>query len=168
MTKPKTVSTTTRVNPLPSTGSTVQIYSTLRKAILDYVSPQGERLKTIVGQPERVYVRAAPTNVVFPYLTLLLNRTSLTAYNGYRETAVLEVQAIGKPESQLPLVESAMDLVDQCLTGYVYNTDGVMVGRSRTRNTVPLLTDPAESPIVCVIASYELYLWPSVLTSRRA
>jgi hypothetical protein len=167
VTKPKTVSTTTRVNPLPSTGSTVQIYSTLRKSMLDYVSPQGERLKTIVGEPERVYVRAAPTNVTFPYLTLLLNRTSLTAYNGYRETALLEVQAIGKPESQLPLVESAMDLIDQCLTGYVYNVDGIMVGRSRVRNTVPLFTDPAESAIVSVVSTYELYLWPAVLTSRR-
>ena len=167
MTKPNNVSKTTRVNPLPSTASTVQIYSTLRKAMLNYQSPQGERLKDFIGSPERVYVRAAPTNVVFPYLTLLLNRTSLTAYNGYRETALFDVSAIGKPESQLPLIESAMDIVDQCLTGYLYNTDGVMVGRSRTRNTVPLLTDPAESPIVSVVASYELYLWPQVLTSRR-
>lgn len=151
----------------PSTASTVQIYTTIRQAMLDYVSPQGERLKDIIGTPERVYVRAAPTNVVFPYITLLLNRTSLTAYNGYRETALLEVQAIGKPESQLPLVESAMDVVDQCLTGYGYSSDGVMVGRSRTRNTVPLFTDPAESAIVSVVATYELFLWPAVLTSRR-
>lgn len=165
MTKPTYVLPNTIVKP--STASTVQIYATMRQAMLDYVSPQGERLKDIIGTPERVYVRAAPTNVVFPYLTILLNRTSLTAYNGYRETALLEVQAIGKPESQLPLVESAMDVVDQCLTGYVYNGDGIMVGRSRTRNTVPMLTDPAESAIVSVVASYELYLWPAVLTSRR-
>lgn len=166
MTKPKYVVPNSLSKP--STASTVQIYATLRQAMMDYVSPQGERLRDIVGFPERVYVRAAPTNVVFPYLTLLLTRTSLTAYNGYRESAVFEVQALGKPESQLPLIESAMDLVDQCLTGYLYNTDGVMVGRSRTRNTVPLLTDPAEAPLVGVVASYELYLWPSVLTSRRA
>ena len=86
--------------------------------MLDYETPQGETLARFVGEPPRVYVRAAPTNVVFPYLTLRLTRTSLAAYNGYRETALLEVQAIGKPESQLPLVESAMDLVDQCLTAY--------------------------------------------------
>lgn len=166
MTKPKYVLPNTL--SIPSTASTVQIYATMRRAMLDYVSPQGECLRDIIGTPERVYVRAAPTNVVFPYLTMLLTRTSLTAYNGYRETALLEVQALGKPESQLPLIESAMDLVDQCMTGYLYNTDGIMVGRSRTRNTVPLLTDPAESPLVGVISSYELYLWPSVLTSRRA
>lgn len=166
MTKPKYVLPNTISTP--STASTVQIYATMRKAILDYVSPQGERLRDFVGSPERVYVRAAPANVVFPYLTMLLTRTSLTAYNGYRETAILEVQALGKPESQLPVVESAMDIVDQCMTAYTYNTDGVMVGRSRTRNTVPLLTDPAEAPLVGVVSSYELYLWPSVLTSRRA
>jgi hypothetical protein len=166
MTKPKYVLPNTVIKP--STASTVQIYATMCRAMLDYVSPQGERLRDIVGSPERVYVRAAPTNVVFPYLTMLLTRTSLTAYNGYRESAILEVQALGKPESQLPLIESAMDLVDQCMTAYLYNSDGVMVGRSRTRNTVPLLTDPAEAPLVGVISSYELYLWPSVLTSRRA
>lgn len=148
------------------TNSTVQIYATLRQALLEYVSPQGEMLREIVGQPERIYVRSAPDGVVFPYLTLLLSRTSLAAFNGYRETASLEVQAMGKPESQLPLVETAMDLVDQCLTAYTNPTGGLMVGRSRTRQTVPLFSDPAESAVVGVIATYELFLWPAVLTSR--
>lgn len=153
--------------PTPSTASTVQIYATLRQAMLDYVTPQGERLATLLGHADNVFVRSAPPRVVFPYLSLLLNRTSQPAYNGYRETATLEVQAIGKPESQLPLVESAMDIVDQCLTGYSDPTDGLMVGRSRARNTVPMFSDPAESAIVSVVALYELSLWPSVLTSRR-
>lgn len=151
----------------PGTSSTVEIYATIRNAILDYQSPQGERLVDFVGDPARVYVRAAPQTVVFPYLTLLLSRTSDSSYNGYRETATLEVQAIGKPESQLPLIESAMDLVDQSLTALQYAGDGLVVGRSRTRSTVPLFTSPAESATVGVVASYELYLWPAVLTSRR-
>jgi hypothetical protein len=113
-----------------------------------------------------VYVRAQPEPPVFPYLTLLLNRTSDAAYNGYRETAVLEVQAIGKPESQLPLVETAMDLVDQCLTAYTDPASGLMVGRSRNRFTLPLFTTPAESQTVGVVATYNLFLWPVVLTSR--
>lgn len=151
----------------PATGSTVAIYGTIRQHLIDYVSPQDEKLIDIIGDPPRVYVRAQPEPPVFPYLTLLLSRTSSAAYNGYRETATLEVQAIGKPESQLPLVESAMDLVDQCLTSFTYATDGLMVGRSRSRSTIPLFTDPAESATVGVVASYELYLWPAVLTSRR-
>jgi hypothetical protein len=148
----------------PSTASTVQIYATIRKALLDYTSPSGDLLVNLIGQ--RAYVRAAPADPLFPYLTLRLDRTSLSAYNGYRETAILEVQCIGKPESQLPLVESAMDIVDQCLTAYTDARSGIMVGRSRTRQTVPMMTDPADSSVVAVIANYELFLWPRVLTDR--
>lgn len=148
----------------PSTASTVQIYATIREAMLDYVSSDNQRLAQFVN--ERVYIRSQPDPAVFPYLTLLLNRTSLAAYNGYRETAYLDVQAIGKPQSQLPLIETAMDIVDQCLTGYSDARSGLMVGRSRTRQTVPMFTDPADSSVVAVIATYELFLWPRVLTVR--
>lgn len=150
----------------PSTNSTVQIYATIREALLAYVSPQGEMLRELMVNEPRIYVRAQPEPAVFPYLTLLLNRTSEAAYNGYRETALLEVQGLGKPESQLPLVESMMDLVDQCLTGMTFNASGLMVGRSRTRATVPLFTTPAESQTVAVVSTFTLYLWPVVLTSR--
>ena len=149
---------------LPSTASTTQIYGTIRKALIDYVSPSTDTLAGFVGT--RIWVRAAPADPVFPYLTLRLDRTSLPAYNGYRKTAILEVQGVGKPDSQLPLVESAMDIVDQCLTALTANASGLMVGRGRTRQTVPQLTDPADSSVVAVVANYELYLWPIVLTSR--
>jgi len=152
----------------PSTGSTVAIYATLRQTILDYVSPQGERLTDFLGDPARVFVRAQPEPVVFPYITLLLSRTSQAAYNGYRESVGLEVQAIGKPDAQLPTVESAMDVIDQCLTSLTYAGDGLMVGRSRARATIPQFTAPAEQTTVGVVSTYELYLWPQVLTSRRA
>jgi hypothetical protein len=152
--------------PTPSTLSTVQIYATIRKALLEYRSPQDEMLRELVGDEPRIYVRAQPEPPVFPYLTLLLNRTSDAAYNGYRETAILEVQAIGKPESQLPLVESAMDLVDQCLTAYTAPESGLVVGRSRNRYTLPFFTTPAESQTVGVVATYNLFLWPVALTSR--
>lgn len=148
----------------PSSASTVQIYTTIRKSLLDYVSPDGHQLSEFVG--DRIYVRSQPEPVQFPYIILLLTRTSLTAYNGYRETALLDVQCIGKPESQLPMVESAMDLVDQCLTAYTDARSGIMVGRSRTRNTIPMFSDPADSRVVGVVGQYEFYLWPRVLTSR--
>jgi len=150
----------------PNTGSTVDIYATIRRALLAYVSPQGERLRLLIGEPERVFVRSQPSPVVFPYLTLTLTRTSDAAYNGYRETATLEVQAIGRPESQLPVVESVMDLVDQCLTGYTEARAGLMVARSRRRYTVPVFQSPADDQTVQVVSLYEMYLWPNVLTSR--
>lgn len=164
MTLPKYVVPNTIATP--STASTVQIYATIRQALIDYTSPSGETLRDFVGEPERLWVRAAPANPLFPYLTLRLDRTSLTAYNGYRETALLEVQAVGKPEGQLPLVESAVDLVDQCLTALTAPESGIIVGRSRTRQTVPQMTDPADSAVVAVVATYEFFLWPVVLTSR--
>lgn len=148
----------------PSTASTVQIYSTLRRALLDYVSSDNQTLAQFVG--DRIYVRAQPEPAQFPYITILMDRTSLPAYNGYRETALLEVQCIGKPESQLPLVETAMDIVDQCLTAYSDPSSGLMVGRSRTRQTIPQMTDPADSSVVGVIGTYEFFLWPRVLTVR--
>lgn len=151
---------------VPSTASTVQIYATIRQALLDYSSPQDERLVDFMQQEPRVYVRAQPEPAVFPYLTLRLNRVSQAAYNGYRETALLEVQGIGKPESQLPLVESMMDLVDQCLTAWTFTSSGLAVGRSRTRDTIPMFSTPAESQTVAVVGTYTLYLWPVVLTSR--
>lgn len=151
---------------VPSTDSTVHIYATLRAALLGYVTPGNARLSDYLGTPPRVWVRSQPEPAVFPYLTLLLSRTSLAAYNGYRETAVLEVQAIGKPESQLPTVEAAMDIVDQCLTAYRQPSSGLVVGRSRSRDTMPMFSDPAESVVVGVVARYDLYLWPRVLTER--
>ena len=148
----------------PSTASTVQIYATIRDALLAYTSPSGDTLADFVDT--RIWVRAAPERPVFPYLTLRLDRTSQAAYNGYREVAVLEVQAVGKPDSQLPLVESAMDIVDQCLTALTANNSGLMVGRSRLRQTMPQITEPADSSVAAVVANYDLYLWPVVLTSR--
>lgn len=165
MPKPKTARPGTLL--IPSTSSTAQIYATIRQALLDHVGAQGERLQDYVGAPPRIYVHSQPSPAVFPYLTLLLSRTAQAAFNGYRETAVLEVQAIGKPESQLVTVESAMDVVDQCLLSLTANTtNGLMVCRARTRDTIPLFTDPAESSVVGVVARYDLYLWPAVLTSR--
>lgn len=147
-----------------STASTVQIYKSIRDALLAYNGPSGDVLTDFVA--DRVYVRAAPSNPVFPYLTMRLDRVSLPAFNGYRETAVLEVQGVGKPDSQLPLVESAMDIVDQAMTALTLSSSGLISCRSRTRQTVPQLTDPADSSVVAVIANYELFLWPRVLTSR--
>lgn len=149
---------------LPSTTSTTAIYGTLRKRLIDYVSPSADTLAGFVGT--RIWVRAAPADPVFPYLTLRLDRVSLPEFNGYRETAILEVQGVGKPDSQLPLVESAMDIVDQAMTSLTASSSGLMVCRGRTRQTVPQLTDPADSSVVAVVTNYELFLWPRVLTAR--
>jgi len=162
MTKPTAVMRNTLSRT--STASTAEIYARVRTLLLEYAAPEGDRLTDYVG--ERVYIRASPSPVVFPYITMLASRTSSSAYNGYRETMELEVQCVGRPESQLALVESAMDVVDQCLTAISDNTSGLLVCRSRTRQTIPMMTDPADSAVVGVIATYDFFLWPVVLTSR--
>lgn len=152
---------------VPSSASTVQIYATLRAALLAHVTPGGNRLSDFVGADPRIWVGMQPSPPVFPYLTLLLDRTTTPGYNGYRETAVLEIQAIGKPESQRPLIEGAMDVVDDCLTQYLYAaTEGLMVCRDRRRQTVPQFTDPAETSVVSVVSQFDLFLWPRVLTAK--
>lgn len=150
----------------PASGSTVGIYATIRALLLNYTGPGGQRLTDLVGDPARVYVRAQPEPPVFPYLTLLLSRTSDAAYNGYRETWQLEVQALGRPDAQLPVVESAMDLVDQCLTTWTDARAGLTVARARTRQTMPVFTSPAESQTVGVVSTFTCYAWPQVLTDR--
>ncbi len=151
--------------PRDNTSSTVALYARLRWLMLQYISPSGQRLVDYLGG-ERLYVRAQPEPPVFPYLTLLLDRTTTPGFNSYRETATLEVQAIGRPEAQLPLVESAMDIVDQCLLSYTDATAGLTVSRNRRRYTIPQFTDPADSTVVGVVGQYDLYLWPQVLTDR--
>lgn len=149
-----------------STASSVQLYARIRRLLLDYVGPdEADRLADYLDG-ERVYVWAPPEPAPFPYLTLRLMRTGTPGFNGYREDAELEVQCIGRPESQLPLVESAMDLVDQCLTGLTDAAAGLVVGRQRTRQTVPRFTEPADDAVVAVQATYTLFLWPQVLTTR--
>ncbi len=152
---------------VPSTASTSQIYATVRAALLAHVTPGGNRLSDFVGTTPQIWVGMQPSPPTFPYLTLLLDRTTTPGYNGYRETAVLEIQCIGKPESQRPLVEGAMDVVDDCMTRYLYAaSDGLIVCRDRRRQTVPQFTDPAEAQVVSVVSQFDLFLWPRVLTAH--
>jgi hypothetical protein len=151
----------------PSTSSSVGIYATLIQTLKEYQNPNGEMLRDFIGQPERIWVASSGVNPVFPYITIRLDRTSNAEYNGYRETAVLEVQAVGRPEAQLPMVESIMDIVDQCMTALTFSASGLVVGRSRLRQTLPQMNEPADSAVCGVVGSYTLFLWPDVLTSRR-
>lgn len=163
MTKPQWV--TRNSLSRTSTASTVELYARLRTLLLEYVGPTGDRLGDYLPG-ERLYVWAPPEPTAFPYATLRLARSTSTGFNGYREDAELEIQMIGRPESQLPLVESGMDLVDQCLTSLTDTAAGLVVGRSRTRQTVPRFTEPADDAVVAVQATYTLFLWPQVLTTR--
>lgn len=151
---------------LPSTAGSVDLYATLRAALIAYTMPGGARLRDVLGNPERIYVRSAPDTPIFPYVTLLIDRASTPGLNSYRETMRVEVQIIGKPQSQLSVVEWALDIVDRCFLSITQSSAGLFSCRSRERSTLPLFTDPAEANTVAVRGVYEFLLWPQALTNR--
>jgi hypothetical protein len=153
----------------PDTSSTEAIYATLRAALIAYERPpNGTTIRSLCGSDtNRVHVWAPPPSTPFPYLCLRLTRASGGAYNGYRETAQLEIQCIGRPESQLPLVQACMDIVDGAFLGYAEPGSGLMFSRERTRDTIPRFTEPADANAVGELSRFSFVFWPRVLTDLR-
>lgn len=153
----------------PNTNSTQAVYATLRDAINSYVyPPNGLSVASALGNDDdRVFVRAAPSPAPFPYITLRLTRVSSGAYNGYREECVLEVQVIGRPASQLPLVMQIADLIDGCFLGYAQPNSGLMFSRQRQRNTLPQFQTPADNTVVGEQMLFDVVIWPLVLLNLR-
>lgn len=153
----------------PDTSSTEAIYATLRQAILNYERPPNAvSIASLTGTDQnRVHIWAPPPKTLFPYVCLRLSRSSGGAYNGYRETATLEIQCIGRPESQLTLVQAMMDVIDGCFLGYKEPGSGLMFSRERTRDTIPRFTEPADANVVGEISRFSFVLWPKVLTDLR-
>lgn len=151
---------------LPDTSTSNRIEATLRKIMLE-TEVNGDSLLSLFPGREVVYTNRAPRQVVFPYITMLLTRTSLKEYNGYREVWDLEVQFFGRPEGQYPLVNQMADLVDAALTCLTLSSAGLVVGRSRTRQTLPMFATPADIEVVGILSRYSMFAWPQVLTDLR-
>lgn len=151
----------------PDTRSTANVYATLRRALLEYVDPiTGHALPDLLKGPH-VYVTMVPEDAPsFPYITIRLTLASDTGTNSYRQTGTLSVDVIGKPSRQAVLVEDVADVCDAVLVGYTEPGSGLVLGRGRTRETLPRFTDPADKDIVGVTLSYSLILWPRVSTDR--
>lgn len=130
-------------------------------------SVNGTSLLTMFPGREVVYYARAPRSPIFPYITFLPTRTSLKEYGGYRELWDLEVQFFGRPEGQLPVVEDMADLVDGALTTLTMSSSGLVVGRSRTRSTLPMFSLPADIEVVGVLSRFSFFAWPRVLTRLR-
>lgn len=154
----------------PSTDTSLLIYQTIRRAMIDHVDAptNGGRLRDVLGNPERIYIRSAPPRPTFPYVTLLLDRDTTAGYNSYRETMRCEVQIIGKPEGQLSVIEWAGDLIDRTLLSTLQHDSGFMSCRMRQRSTLPQFTDPAEAGTVAVRSVFDMLLWSRSLTVRAA
>lgn len=151
-----------------STASSDDIYATLRNALLNYESSNGQQsVKQLCDGREPVYVNRAPDSPAFPYITLRLDRVSLPAYNGYREEFMFEVQVLGKPSSQMRLVEQLADVVDAVFFGYLESGSGLMFSRSRSRTSLPMFNAPADKEVVGVVMRFTIKAWPRVLTDLR-
>lgn len=167
-----------------TTDATTSLYTAIRAFLLAYTDPAvtnpanqiAALLAASGGGQARIYVRNVPNvnNLTYPYATLLIDRTTILGSNGYGERANLEVQIVGSPAAQGPLVEWIADRFDRALLSLRLSsaadqsaTDfGIVTCRSRTRQTMPPFTTPADGNVYGVRAVYELWLYPRVLTSR--
>lgn len=154
----------------PNTTSTELVYATVRQVLIAYVHPDTrvtlEQLLSASSE-DRVWVRAMPSPAKFPYVALRLSRANSGASNSYRERAQLEIQVVGRPESQGPLVMSIADLVDAAFLGYKEPTSGLMFSRERTRDTVPQFGEPADKNVVVERLVFDLVIWPLLLLNLR-
>lgn len=168
-----------------TTDSTTALYTAIRAAALAFEDPMvadpqyqlAALLAGVNGGQDRIFARNVPNvnNVVFPYVTLLLDRITTPGSNGYREGARMEMQVVGRPASQGPLVEFIADRLDRCFLSLRLSsapgdaTDyGLVTCRNRQRSTLPPFTTPAESDTYGVRMVFDLILWPRELTQYRA
>lgn len=169
-----------------TTAATTSLYTAIRDVLLGYVDPAvadnqyqlAALLAPANGSQSRIYIRNVPNvnNVKFPYVTLLLDRLSMPGSNTYAERAQLEVQVVGRPAAQGPLIEWIADRIDRCLLSLLLTsaagqslTDyGIVRIVGRQRATLPPFTTPAETDVYGVRLAYDLWMYPRVLTMPRA
>lgn len=148
---------------LSKTNSTANIYALLRKALLEFVGPNGVTLKDIIG--ERMYVARAPDQPVFPYATIrLTDQQRLGEYQGLRKTAMLEIIFVGRPWLMLSELEHSADLIEQAFLSFRQTRDGLVFSRSSARETITPMTAPADAEVCMVRLVANVILWPQYLT----
>lgn len=147
----------------PRTNSTQNLYALIRKALLEFVGPNGITLKSILG--ERMYVSRAPDQPVFPYATIRLSdQRQLGEYQGLRKTAMLEIMLVGRPWLMLPELERSADLIEETFLSFRHTRDGLVFSRSSMRETIPPMTAPADAEVCMVRMAVNVIIWPQYLT----
>jgi hypothetical protein len=156
-----------------STDATTAIYSAIRATLLAFSDPAisnpayqlGVLLAAVPPEPQaRIFIRNVPNvnAVKYPYVTLLLDRTTILGSNGYGERALLEVQTVGNPAAQGPLVEFIADRIDRCLLSLRLSSDdfGIVTCRQRQRATAPPFTTPTATRTACAPCTSCGYIRP--------
>jgi hypothetical protein len=150
----------------PDTRSSASLYATLRRALLDARTEAGSSIVDLLGGPN-IYYATLPEGPVYPYIALRALRETAGA-NGFRERIELEVQVIAWPQSQARLAEEIADYVDRVFLGYTESGSGLVFSRSRTRQTLPAFSEPADRDRVGVLLQYAFLAWPLSLQTAAS
>lgn len=148
------------------TGSTSALYTTIRRALLEYRGLDETQVADVLGaEPAtRFFITRAPDDTPFPYGTMRLESTNDGKYHGMRLESLLEVQLYAKPWTQGDSIEGTADLIEEAMYGFLINSDGLAFCHGKQRATLPAGTDPADSEVYTVRLVFSLAIWPAYLT----
>jgi hypothetical protein len=98
----------------------------------------------------------------------LKNRRTGGTEQSARDLIELEVMLFARPRSQQAAMEEAADACDEAMLRY-QNLDADLVGNwGRLRNTLPVMTEPADREVVQIRLMYTLVVYPDHLTQYHS
>lgn len=149
---------------MTNTSSTLAVVQAIRTQLYNFQQSGTNSVSSSLGT--RLYVNQPPDNVTFPYAVMrLVNQISNTEYRGDRQTASVEIMIYDRPRSNTSRAEGVADNIDGAMTRLrLQDADGIMFGRSRLRDTIPPMTDPADREVVAIRLLYDIAMWPQFLT----
>jgi hypothetical protein len=161
--------------------STAGLLATLRDRLLNFDRLAGDTLATILGTSAgagsggKLFIVQAPDNVTDPAnapsrwgVMALKNRRTGGTEQSARDMIDLEVMLFARPRSQQAAMEEAADACDEAMLRY-QNLDADLVGNwGRLRNTLPVMTEPADREVVQIRLMYTLVVYPDHLTQYHS
>jgi hypothetical protein len=162
--------------------STAGLLASLRTRLLTFERLEGESLADILGTTEngagidgKLYLVQAPDNITKPEnspsrwgVMRIKNRRTGGTEQSARDLIELEVMLFARPRSQQAAMEEAADACDEAMLRY-QNLDADLVGNwGRLRNTLPVMTEPADREVVQIRLMYTLVVYPDHLTQYHS
>lgn len=150
---------------MSSTATTAAIYALLRETALAFEDLTGDSL-TSLGVPMYIGTGPAAPDWARPYVIMrLFNRTTSGNTHGQREEMQLELQVFGRPRGvQAQPVEQVGDILDGWLLQYRSAVAGLMFSKSRTRDTLPTFSDPADREVYQIRLVAAVTVWSQLFT----
>jgi hypothetical protein len=147
-----------------STESTGSLTKQLVTAIMDTASINGGATVRELTTG-RVYVMRPPDGVAFPFVVVRLQsfRTDPN-YSQLRATGTLECTVYARPRSRAEEAEEIADRIVQCLLNYTSAVQGMTFGTGLSRQTLPMMSDPADADVVAIRVAADFAVWPLFLT----